>query len=64
MGVNRKTIISEVEDAVRALSPLRHPFKSEDWARDRKSLVRDAAWMILLIERGDRDYAAEAEEAN
>ena len=56
MGVNRKTIVSEVEDSMRTRGlPL--PPVSDNWARDRAVLVRDAAWLILLIESGDRDAA-------
>ena len=64
MVVSRKTIISEVEDAIRARAHSPGPPVSDNWPRDRAVLVRDAAWLIILIERGDREYAAEAEAEN
>ena len=62
MGVNRKTIISEVEDAMRKQSrdATSYPIHS----LNRQEHIDTAAWILLAVETGDNDAVWEAEEAH
>jgi len=58
---NRKTLVSEVEDAMRIL---RRHYPGTDilpWQQLREKLIATAAAMILFIENGDLRAAAEAQ---
>lgn len=60
MGVNRKTLMSEVEDSMRKQGGAQSEINLRDLTR--QEIIDTAAWLLLAVESGDRN-AAEAQKA-
>lgn len=58
-----KTLISELEDAIRRRARRRKANGAErNWAKDRLMFLELAAWCMRIVEAGDADAAAQEKD--
>lgn len=56
-----KTLISELEDAIRRRRR-RRSTDADHWAKDREAFINLAAWLMTIVETGDANAAAQKKD--